>query len=196
MVVNALVEGVIDEAVAHRLIAATGHTSGICYGKRGIGYIKQKIAGFNGAAMGQPILALIDFMDTDAACPPAVVAAWLPHRNDNMLCRVVVREIESWLLADPSTLSTFLRVSPSRMPHDPESISDPKRTLVNLARHSQSRGIRDALVPRNHTGAVVGALYNSAISDYTRSFWNIDSARAASISLDRCVARLEQLTSG
>lgn len=56
MYLNALVEGSLDEAVARRLIRDTGHQFGVCYGKRGIGYVRQKIQGFNKAAISMPIL--------------------------------------------------------------------------------------------------------------------------------------------
>jgi hypothetical protein len=193
MLINALVEGVIDEAVARRLVADSGHILGVCYGKKGVGYIKKKINGFNHASTGQPILTLIDFMDTGALCPPAVITDWLPHRNINMLCRVVVREIESWLLADPTNLSDFLHISSKRMPQYPEDINDPKQELVSLARHSRRRGIRDAIVPDNKAGAIVGPLYNSVIFEFVKKYWNIPSARANSNSLDRCMVRLEEL---
>jgi hypothetical protein len=80
------------------------------------------------------MLMLVDFMDTGLECPPEVPVAWLPDRCSKMLLRAVVREIESWLLADASGISRFLGVSVSLVPRDPESLKDPKQSLVNLAR--------------------------------------------------------------
>ena len=122
MHINVLVEGIIDEAVARRLINETGHQPGVCYGKKGVSYIHQKIRGFNKSAASMPILTLVDFMDTGLKCPPEVTSSWLPHRCANMLCRIVVREIESWILADRNNLSTYLRVASNRVPLDPENV--------------------------------------------------------------------------
>ncbi len=65
-----MVEGLTDEAMAHRLTGAVGHEIVVCYGKKGVGYIQKRIAGFNGLAKNIPILTLVDFMDTRMACPP------------------------------------------------------------------------------------------------------------------------------
>lgn len=71
MIVDVLVEGVLDEAIAARVLAFAGHEIGTCYGKRGWQYIRQKISGFAAVAQaGQVILALVDFMDTGFSCPP------------------------------------------------------------------------------------------------------------------------------
>lgn len=194
MHIHVLVEGIIDEAVARRLINETGHQQGVCYGKKGVGYIHQKIRGFNKSVASIPILTLIDFMDTGLTCPPEVISSWLPHRCPNMLCRIVVREIESWILADRDNLSTYLRVSINHVPLDPESVVDPKRNLVNIARHSNNRTIRESIAPSNSSGANVGPLYNSMLSDFVSNIWNPSEARLASHSLDRCMARLVELT--
>ena len=194
MHINVLVEGIIDEAVARRLINETGHQPGVCYGKKGVSYIHQKIRGFNKSAASMPILTLVDFMDTGLKCPPEVTSSWLPHRCANMLCRIVVREIESWILADRNNLSTYLRVASNRVPLDPENVDDPKQILVNIARHSSSRTIRESIVPSNNSGANVGPLYNSVFSDFVGSIWKPSEARLTSYSLDRCMTRLAELT--
>lgn len=193
MRLNALVEGAMDEAAAYRLILETGHNFGLCYGKRGLPYIRKKIGGFNQAARDMHILCLVDFMDTGFLCPPEVIAAWLPHRHPNMVFRIVVRELEGWLLADRSNIANFLGVNTRLIPTDPELEHDPKRTLVNLARHSRYRIVRDALVPGPGSGAVVGKLYTSEMTRFIRENWDIQAARANSQSLDTCLARLEEL---
>lgn len=50
--VSILVEGVVDEAVAARLVELSGHQVGSSLGKQGIGYIRKRIAAFNRAARG------------------------------------------------------------------------------------------------------------------------------------------------
>jgi hypothetical protein len=119
--INPLVEGDIDAAIAVKLIAHTGHDAGIVYGRRGIGYIETKLAGFNRSAQGIRYLAMVDLMDTAHECAPDVVRVWLPHPAPMMHFRVVVREIESWLLADVEGMAGFLNVAPARFAADPRA---------------------------------------------------------------------------
>jgi hypothetical protein len=193
MIIDALVEGVTDEAVARKIVQATGHDFGVCYGKRGCGYIREKARLFNAATPHRPMLTLVDFMDTKAVCPPEVLYVWIPNRHVNMLFRVVVREIESWLLADRDNFSKFIGISQGRLPTAPEALDDPKRTVVNLARKSKYRYIRQAIVPSKDSSAQVGALYASEMIRFIGAHWDIQAARQLSPSLEKCMHRLEQL---
>jgi hypothetical protein len=190
--INLLVEGDIDEAVGRRLLETTGHSAGIFYGKRGWLYIKNKIRGFNTVTKVQPIFALVDFMDTGENCPPRVVTAWVPNKSKNLIFRVVVREIESWLLADINGIAQFLRVPRTRIPSHPEKLNDPKQTLVNLAHKSRSRNIRSALVPKQKSTATEGKLYRSELIKFVYDNWDTNVARMRSPSLDHCLIRLQQ----
>lgn len=160
LVVDTLVEGLLDESVARKLIVHCGHVPGDGYGKNGINYLRAKATGFNvKAAYGNPILLLVDFMDTGFDCPPAVPATWLPTRNERMLLRVVVPEVESWLLADCEGMAEFLGVSPALIPAMPETLANPKQTLVNLARRSRRRDVKAAMAPAEGITAEVGPEY-------------------------------------
>lgn len=192
-VINPLVEGEMDEAAAFKLIEAAGHTPGVCYGKKGCGYIKTKVQGFNRSARTTCYLTLVDLMDTGLSCPPEVLAGWVPHLNRNMLFRVVVRELESWLLADRQNIANFLSVSPIQIPEHPEDIRDPKRELVNIARRSRNARIRRFLVPDSGSTAQVGKLYVSEMNTFINSQWDPQIARRIAPSLDSCLRKLEGL---
>ena len=192
---NALVEGIMDEALAIRIIEGTGHIPGTIYGRRGCGYIKEKIGGFNRSAQGAYYLALVDHMDTRFQCPPAVLSSWLPLRSPNIILRVVVRELESWLLADRNNIAKFLNISMAKVPISPERLQDPKSTLVNLAKGSRSRHIRSALVPNAGSTAKIGRLYTSEMIRFTNNQWDFNVARENAPSLHRCLVRLETLSS-
>jgi hypothetical protein len=192
-IINLLVEGDLDEAAAVRLVETVGHTPGVCYGKKGLSYITTKIQGFNNSVYQVPCLALVDFMDTNLDCPPEVITQLLPIRNPNMLLRVVVRELESWLLADRNNIARFLQINIDQVPIAPEQIHDPKQTLVNLARRSRSSKLRSALVPNQGSTAQVGKLYASEMKRFISELWNIESARTNADSLDRCLSSLESL---
>ncbi len=193
MVIDILVEGPLDEAVARRLIHHTGHQAGTTFGKQGVSYLRQKVAGFNvRASYGNPMLMLVDFMDTGLDCPPAVLPAWLPNRSSKLLLRVVVNEIESWLLADHLGIGSLLGISGAVVPDDPERLADPKQTLVNLARRSRRKAAQ-ALVPQQGISAVVGPGYVSEMQAFVAQRWNIEAARRRAASLDRCLLRLAEL---
>ena len=193
MIIDALVEGMIDEAVARKVVQAAGHDFGTCYGKRGIGYVKEKVKLFNKSAPRGVMLVLVDFMDTRAVCPPEVIAMYLPHPHPNMIFRVVVAEIESWLLADGLNLADFLCISRTRIPTSPEQVCDPKRSVVNLARGSRCKSVRDALVPPRDASIPSGKLYASEMIRFVRDRWDLQNARRNAPSLDRCLCRLENL---
>lgn len=188
-----LVEGNLDESAGRRVAEKAGFSVSVTYGRRGIGYIRTKIAGFNRAASAQPILALADLMDTGMDCPPEVVEAWLPHRNEMMLLRVVVREIESWLLADRPNLAEFLKIPAEKIPLAPEELSDPKETLINLARKSRSASIRRTLVPAEGSTAREGPGYTSEMERFVRSRWDLEAAQEHAPSLERCLRSLKAL---
>jgi hypothetical protein len=194
VVIDTLVEGVTDEAVARKLIEYTKHSVGTGYGKHGKDYLKKKAWGFNErASYGNPILMLVDFMDTGLACAPEVVTVWLPDRSPKMLFRVVVRELESWLLADTKRIASYLKIAETLIPNNPEKLPDPKQTLVNLARRSRLRKIREAMIPATGVSTVVGPAYTAAVEEFVIKHWNVDSALNKAPSLQSCINRLRDL---
>lgn len=193
MLVHILVEGFVDEALALRLLQTCQHEAGVTYGKKGWTYIQQKAQAFDKTCVTSGLLTLVDFMDTGAACPPSVVTQWLPHQSHLHVFRVVVREIESWILADRTGIAKFLGVPLAKIPHDPESLSDPKQVLINLARGSRQRAVRDALVPPEGYSSSEGPLYSSEIARFISRTWDAQKARELSGSLDKCIERLMQL---
>ena len=194
MIFDILVEGVMDDAVARRLLTATGHELGSSFGRRGCNYIRQKINGFaQRARYGCPLLAMVDLMDFEFECPPSLSIALVPERPALLVLSVVVRELESWILADQDGIAEFLRVPRSLVPAAPETLPDPKRTLVNLARRSRRRSIREALVPVPGMSASIGPGYVVELQRFVTSSWQLADARNVSPSLDRCIRRLETM---
>ncbi len=184
----------MDEAAANCLIEAAGHTPGTCFGKKGFPKIQSKVRSFNQTSVSAFYLVLVDFMDTGLACPAEVVSQWVPYRRPNLLFRVVVRELESWLLADRENLADFLNVSFAKIPADPEKLNDPKLSLVNLARLSRSKSVREALVPEPGSATTrVGRLYTSEMTRFIEEYWDITNARSNSESLNKCCNRLEEI---
>jgi hypothetical protein len=191
--ISILVEGNLDETVAREIIDASGGTVGTVYGRRGVDYIEKKVTGFNRLAKGIPILTLVDLMDLDSNCPAEVVREWLPHRHEQMLLRLVVREIESWILADRTNISRFLGLRKALIPHYPEQLEDPKATLVELADSSQRQGLRSAIVPDDPTMNDEGPAYTIRMQRFVRNQWSVRDAMENAPSLHRCVQAVQRV---
>jgi hypothetical protein len=102
------VEGSLDEAVVRRLASEAGLALDEVHGKNGKDRIEQRLLGYNNAARYTPWLVLVD-LDTEE-CAPSLRSHWLPKPAPLMCFRVVVRSIESWLLADPPGSRNFSRL--------------------------------------------------------------------------------------
>jgi len=191
--ISLLVEGTLDAAVAQGIVRETGAQVGETYGRKGVDYIRKKIDGFNQMAQGVPILALVDLMDTRFDCPVEALRAWLPHRNEEMLLRFVDREIESWLLADRTGIARYLGVRKSKVPRNPDGLTDPKKALVNLARSSRHGSLRRDIVPADPTQNDQGPGYTSRMRTFVRDQWDIEAAMTTSPSLRRCVEAVSNL---
>lgn len=163
---------------------------GTVHRRGGFGYLRKTAPGWNQAAAGIPFILLTD-LDAQYDCPQALIDDWLETpRHPNLLLRVAVREVESWLLADRQHLAAFLSVRLGLIPHDPDALPDPKATLIEVARLSRRREIRDRIVPKPGSTAAIGPEYNDCLSEFVQSGWDVDAAARASDSLHHAVNRI------
>lgn len=194
--IQGAVEGPLDEVVLRRLVLHIRALPGTIYGQQGKQHLLQRLPSYNQAARLRPWAILID-LDQDADCAPPFVAAHLPHPMPQMCCRVAVRSIETWLLADREHLARFLDVALVRIPQNPETLADPKLMLVNVARHSRCRDVREDIAPRPEGGRQVGPAYTSRLMEFvqdTKNGWRPEIAAKHSDSLYRCLRCLRRLT--
>ncbi|MAE71739.1 MAG: hypothetical protein CME06_14880 [Gemmatimonadetes bacterium] len=191
-ILSAAVEGIVDEAVVRRLIVDAGGRPGTVYGRNGKQALRQKIDGYNNAALRAPWIVVVD-LDHECDCAPRLREAWLPRPAPHLCFRVAVRAIEAWLMADAETLAPFLGVGRSHVPRDPEAAADPKRELIDLARRSRRRAIREDMVPREGSGRRVGPAYSSTLIEYVGTRWRPKTAARHAKSLRRAIACLERL---
>jgi len=147
--------------------------------------LKQRVNGYNHAARYRPWIVLVD-LNHEADCAPALRAAWLSKLAEHMCFRVAVHEVEAWLLADRQQMATFLGVNLAKIPQTPDSLDDPKRTMVNLARHSSRKDVREDMVPRPNSGRSEGPAYASRLIEFVHRMWSPSAAEAHSDSLRRC----------
>lgn len=192
VILSASVEGIVDEAVYRRLARSAGADPGLVYGRNGKADLKERIGGYNAAASHSPWVVFVD-LDHDADCAPELRKTWLPDPSRLMCFRVAVREVESWLLADRERIAPFLGVSPVHVPLDPDCLDDPKQRLIEIARRSHRRAVREDMAPRPGSGRSEGPAYASRIIEFTASLWRSEVAAVYSDSLHRCRMRLEEL---
>jgi|SRR5271154_4822600 len=188
---NLAVEDTLTEALFVKIFDSipTEYAIRTVYNRGGNGYLKQNVNGFNNAAKGIPFLLGTDLDTYD--CPPDLIDDWLSHpKHHNLLIRVAVREVEAWVLADKQNLAGFLRIQAALIPDDVEAIPNPKQRLVELARRSRSREMREDLCPPANSTRKVGPNYNARMTAFVLQHWNLASARQHAPSLARAVDRL------
>lgn len=188
------VEGPTDEVILRPLLAHAGIAPPAFFlGKKGKGHLDQNIKRYNRAAETQPFIVVRD-LDHDEPCAPELVARLLPSPSENLLLRIAVRQVESWLLADRQAIASHFAVPKTAIPHTPDSLDNPKRALVACLQRSRRREVRERMTPRPDSGAVVGPEYPSGIEAFVEQSWSVARAAEGSPSLARCVAAMERLT--
>lgn len=180
------VEDELSYVAARRIVKAcwpewTGQV--VPYICRGNGALRSRMPKIRQSAARLPSLVLTD-LDLKK-CPSELISEWLPPPHPtNLIFRVAVREVEAWLLADTDGCSDFLGVSRSRIPRNPEGEQDPKQTLINIARRSPYRKIKEGIAPQSSI-APVGPAYNLLLCQFVDSKWNLKAACENARSLDR-----------
>jgi len=158
------------------------------YSGNGFGYLKTNIKGFNQASVVNPHFLLTDLDNYE--CPMELRNDWFHFElSPNFIFRIAVREVESWLLADRDGLSRFLNVSLVNFPTNPDNEPDPKNTLIQLAKRSKKRTIREDIVPINQN-AKIGPNYNGCLSEFVFNSWDIENGVLHSESLKRAYEKL------
>jgi hypothetical protein len=193
--ISGAVEGISDEAVLRRVVNARGGAVHRVQVQRGKANLRRALSGYNAAAQVKPWLVLVD-LDQDFGCAAALVTDWLPVPSTYMRFRVVVREIEAWLLADRERFTSFFSVPAAAVPDQPDKLPDPKVTLLAAVTRSRRKAIRVDMLPRPGSGRRVGAAYTSRLIEFASDRdqgWRPDVAANRSPSLSSCLRRLDSL---
>lgn len=187
------VEDDLSEALTRKLVASIKRFDILlCLGRQGASYLEKNIAGFQKAARHQPYLVVTD-LDRPNRCPATLCQTWLGrYPESHLLFRIAVMESESWLLAHRDAAVEHLKIDArkAKIPDNTDSLPDPKQFLINLARKSRSRRIRDELVPPVGSTSRVGPNYNANLVLFVRETWAPEIAARHSPSLRRTLHRL------
>ena len=189
--INLVFEDALSEAVLKQMLKQSQRpfSVGQCLNQRGYGKIKKIISGLNHAAKGMPYLVLTDLDKAD--CPLVIISEWLTQpKHPNLLFRIAVKEVEAWLLAHREAFAKFLGISVDLIPGDADRIPDPKLLLINLARRSRKRKLREAIVPEPNSTAKIGKDYNGQPIQFVNKSWQVASAQTNSPSLERTMNAL------
>lgn len=180
--INLLIEDDLHLNVINKLFQDISPTLevGKVFGRRGKSFIKQNLKAYNQAAQFSPYLVLVDL--DRAECPPTLLHEWLSfQKNNNFIFRVAVREAEAWLISDRNNFASFMGVSKDVIVSEPERLTDAKEYIINLARKSRKRNIKEDLIPEGK--ATVGRNYNSCLADFVFRKWDARKAMKHSKSL-------------
>lgn len=186
--INLVFEDVLSEAVLKQMLKQSQRpfSVGNCLNQRGYGKIKKVISGLNHAAKGMPYLVLTDL--DNAVCPLVILSEWLTQpKHPNLLFRIAVKEVEAWLLAHREAFAEFLGISVDLIPADVDKVSDPKQLLINLAKKSKKRELREGIVPDRNSTAKIGKDYNGQLIQFVDRNWQVASAQTNSPSLERAM---------
>ena len=178
------VEDLLSEAVLRSIQRQSERPYHVqsCIGLTGFGYLRLNIKKLNQAARKTPILVLTDLDRTE--CAPILLREWLnvsPHQN--LIFRVAVREVESWIMAHRSAFAAFLGISTNLIPTNPDELGDPKRTLLDLTAKSRRRVLREAIIPALKSTAKMGPDYNGRLGEFVMMNWDVREAAKNSLSL-------------
>lgn len=189
--INLAFEDSLSQALLTVIIGNCGNefVIGKLYTEGGFGYLKRMAPAFNNAAKSMPYLILTDL--DRWTCPTGLIKTWLPndvHRN--LIFRVAVREVESWLLADQAAFAKFLGIEKDFVPDNPDTLVDPKATLIELAAKSPKREIKRDIVPRHGSTSTIGPNYNGRLIVFVQKHWSMKIAMTKSPSLKRAVDAL------
>jgi hypothetical protein len=187
-------EDALSEAVGLKIIRTEMgvDTSVVPLRKNGFGYLKAKMRDFVGMS-ARNVVALITDLDA-VECAPRMKADWFfgLQQTEKFIFRIAVRETESWIMADRLHFSNFLGVSENLFPENPETLLDPKATLVKVARGAR-RELRSDLVPGRGVKAKQGIGYNEVLCSFVEETWDCRRASQNSDSLRRACQRLSEV---
>lgn len=186
------VEDYLSEAVARKMLHQSDNNYCVtnCLGRKGFGYLKSKINAFNMASKTLPFFVLTD---QDSGCPPEKINKWLNSEpNSNLIFRIAVMEIESWVMADRKAIAGFLSIPIANFPYNMDDLSDPKQFLLTKAKKSRKRRLIEDIAPRAGSTAKIGPNYNARLSDFVRNSWDVYKAMECSESLSRAFRNLQK----
>ncbi len=189
--INLAVEDDLSEAVLRKILRSFNRAFQVktVYKKGGFGYLKKQIKSFNQASQHIPFLVLTDL--DQATCPVELITDWIKFpKNPNLIFRVAVREVESWVLADRESFAQYLGLQKEQIPRETDLLDNPKETLFQIVKKCSKREIKNSILPMK--GAKIGPDYNGKLTQFITDNWKLQNAQKNSESLNRTIKCLNK----
>ncbi len=157
--------------------------------------MRVRLKAFCNIARYKKVLLLTDL--DKKPCARDLITDWygqarIAQPPDQLMFRVAVHEIESWILADDQALKSYMGIgNKAKGVKNPDSILDPKKELLKLASDA-SRDIKADMLPQSGAIASVGIGYNARMCAFVSKVWDPRRASQKSDSLRRACNRLKQ----
>lgn len=192
--INLVFEDNLQEAVMLRLLGRLKekYSIGELLNSRGFGKIKKNINKYNKASHHMPYFILTDL--DRKSCPLKLIKDWFDgDPNPNLIFRIAIPEVESWLIADIEGFQKFTH-SQYTLPKHADNIEDGKDFIFKIIRKSTNKKLKKEIIPQIGSDAKIGIGYNSSLCEFVSSSWNPDQARFNSPSLNRAMLSLENFS--
>lgn len=188
-------EDELSEAIGLRLIGESpfANESPLLLRRNGFGYLRSKMNSWRQMADRQAVLVLTDL--DRISCPIVLLDNWSGSQGAlprNLMLRIAVREVESWVLADHDGMRQLIGVR-GQLPQTPDLLPDPKQHLLGLARLAP-RAVRQDMIADRGAVASQGIGYNRRLVHWVSNVWSPDRAAQRSPSLQRARMALARLS--
>jgi len=184
-----VVEDILQEIILRKLLNTYRKDIQIVSvsGKCGNLFIKNNVRAFNEASKYLPHIVLTDL--DRGICAPQLKQEWIDFEvHKNMLFRIAEKEIDAWILSDREAFASWMSVSVKKIPINTQEIEDPKQFIINLARKSRKKEMKD-IIPQGT--ATQGPGYNILLQKFIIERWNAENAANNNTSLKKAIERLK-----
>lgn len=160
----------------------------------GNGQLKKKAGAILDMAANAKLFSLV-ITDLDMIpCAPELIKSWFNKPAEQLpneiIFRVAVREIESWIMADKTAFAKFMNISEKNFSNNPDSLADPKQHLFSVIKKHGNKKWQQEMLPTNSSS--VGPLYNDKIREFVKNKWSVKRAIQKSPSLLRTINSIKR----
>jgi len=159
--------------------------------------LERKCSSFVNMAKGG--LYTVSLADLDTfACAPALIRQWfaIPYAQPialpkEIVFRVAIREVESWIIADREAWAEYIEIAAGNFAAAPDDHPDPKLHLLSVIRKKGRRKYHKEMLPAGT--ASIGPRYNDVLCEFVEQHWSPDRASAHSPSLRRAIKAMNRV---
>ena len=189
-------EDLLSEYIAQTIVKAYTYNHPYPLKIRGgKSHILKNLLKYNQSAKNLKFLIIVDLDKTNCVVDFIKKHFHNVSLNKGLIFRVAIREIESWILADKIGFCNYFKVPKKHLQINPDDLHDPKQFLIEtIKKYCKNKRRKEDITVQKGSNAIVGPAYNSALIEFIKDAWCIESARQNSPSLNRCIVALEKLS--